>query len=93
MKLIGRISMILFAVACVYTERSRPAGRQRGPRAHENPVPLKEAKLNIEHNATDRDTGFRGIRRQRGLAAPQMRADRTDGCSDSRGSDRSVSWA
>ena len=25
-----------------------------------NVVPLKEAKLNIEHNATDRDTGFQG---------------------------------
>lgn len=24
------------------------------------PVPLKEAKLNIEHNATDQDTGFQG---------------------------------
>ncbi len=23
-------------------------------------VPLKEAKLNIEHNATDHDTGFQG---------------------------------
>jgi hypothetical protein len=26
----------------------------------EPPIPLKEAKLNIEHNATDRDTGFQG---------------------------------
>ncbi len=25
------------------------------------PVPLKEAKLNIEHNATDEDTGFQGF--------------------------------
>jgi hypothetical protein len=24
------------------------------------PIPLKEAKLNIEHNATDQDTGFQG---------------------------------
>src|SRR5688572_1191483 len=24
-------------------------------------VPLKDAKLNIEHNATDRDTGFQGF--------------------------------
>ena len=24
------------------------------------PIPLKEAKLNIEHNATDHDTGFQG---------------------------------
>ena len=28
--------------------------------AKEPPVPLKEAKLNIEHNATDHDTGFQG---------------------------------
>jgi len=26
-----------------------------------DPVPLKEAKLNIEHNATDLDTGFQGF--------------------------------
>ena len=25
-----------------------------------SPIPLKEAKLNIEHNATDHDTGFQG---------------------------------
>ena len=25
------------------------------------PIPLKEAKLNIEHNATDHDTGFQGF--------------------------------
>ena len=61
MKLVGRISMIVLAVACVY------AGAQSGdqPAAHaaggERPVPLKEAKLNIEHNATDRDTGFQGF--------------------------------
>ena len=24
-------------------------------------VPLKEAKLNVEHNATDEDTGFQGF--------------------------------
>jgi hypothetical protein len=24
-------------------------------------IPLKDAKLNIEHNATDRDTGFQGF--------------------------------
>ncbi|NOT00963.1 MAG: hypothetical protein HOP29_10080 [Phycisphaerales bacterium] len=26
-----------------------------------DPIPLKEAKLNIEHNATDEDTGFQGF--------------------------------
>lgn len=28
--------------------------------AASTPIPLKEAKLNIEHNATDNDTGFQG---------------------------------
>src|SRR5688572_30075652 len=28
--------------------------------AQDRPIPLKEAKLNIEHNATDLDTGFQG---------------------------------
>jgi len=28
--------------------------------ARRNTIPLKEAKLNIEHNATDNDTGFQG---------------------------------
>ena len=30
-------------------------------RADEAGIPLKEAKLNIEHNATDNDTGFQGF--------------------------------
>jgi hypothetical protein len=61
MKLLGRFSIVILAVACVYagaqsTDRSvaQAAGGAR-------PVPLKEAKLNIEHNATDRDTGFQGF--------------------------------
>ncbi len=29
-------------------------------RKSKSPIPLKEAKLNIEHNATDNDTGFQG---------------------------------
>ncbi len=29
--------------------------------AAQDPVPLKDAKLNIEHNATDSDTGFQGF--------------------------------
>ena len=35
-----------------------PARAAAGPAAV---VPLKEAKLNIEHNATDKDTGFQGF--------------------------------
>ncbi len=36
-------------------------GGQPGTGGGVVPVPLKEAKLNIEHNATDRDTGFQGF--------------------------------
>jgi hypothetical protein len=32
-----------------------------GQNGTKEPVPLKEAKLNIEHNATDEDTGFQGF--------------------------------
>ena len=32
-----------------------------GSDAKKPPIPLKEAKLNIEHNATDLDTGFQGF--------------------------------
>lgn len=61
MKLVSRISMALLAAACVYLgARSvdQPAAQAAGAG---RPVPLKEAKLNIEHNATDRDTGFQGF--------------------------------
>jgi hypothetical protein len=61
MKLFSRISMALLAAACVYVgARSvdQPAAQAAGGG---RPVPLKEAKLNIEHNATDRDTGFQGF--------------------------------
>ena len=40
------------AVACVSSSSGAAPG---------NDVPLKEAKLNIEHNATDGDTGFQGF--------------------------------
>ena len=45
------IPLALFAVAVGSAFRSVEAGRT---------IPLKEAKLNIEHNATDEDTGFQG---------------------------------
>ena len=61
MKLIGRISMIIFAVACVYAGAQSSGGSAARAAGAQKPVPLKEAKLNIEHNATDRDTGFQGF--------------------------------
>lgn len=36
------------------------AAADSAPDGGSEPVPLKEAKLNIEHNATDGDTGFQG---------------------------------
>jgi hypothetical protein len=60
MKLMGRISMIVVAVACVYVG-ARSTDQSAAAAGGEPPVPLKEAKLNIEHNATDRDTGFQGF--------------------------------
>ena len=60
MKLVGRISMIILAVACVYVG-ARSTDQSAQAAGGERPVPLKEAKLNIEHNATDRDTGFQGF--------------------------------
>lgn len=47
--------MTLLASACVQS----PAAS--GSSAAPEEVPLKEAKLIIEHNATDRDTGFQGF--------------------------------
>jgi hypothetical protein len=39
---------------------SSPLGAEPRSSAADPPLPLKEAKLNIEHNATDRDTGLQG---------------------------------
>jgi hypothetical protein len=36
-------------------------GCDRAPPAGGEAIPLKDAKLNIEHNATDNDTGFQGF--------------------------------
>ena len=61
MKQFGRISVIVIAVASVYAG-ARSSGESTALAAGgQKPVPLKEAKLNIEHNATDRDTGFQGF--------------------------------
>lgn len=38
-----------------------PASRESLGEARRETIPLKEAKLNIEHNATDADTGFQGF--------------------------------
>ena len=61
MKLLGTTSLALLAAAAGYAgARSVEAAPAAPAGASATPVPLKEAKLNIEHNATDRDTGFQG---------------------------------
>jgi hypothetical protein len=59
MKLLGTASLALLAAASCYAgARSVEESPARPAAVSEARVPLKEAKLNIEHNATDRDTGF-----------------------------------
>ena len=62
MKLVAPTSLaLLVAVSLCVGSRAvedAPARSATGSRAT---VPLKEAKLNIEHNATDGDTGFQGF--------------------------------
>jgi hypothetical protein len=60
-KLVGRISIIVLAVACVYAGARSTEQPEAQAAGSARPVPLKDAKLNIEHNATDRDTGFQGF--------------------------------
>lgn len=55
-----------------------------GEAASKGPTPLKEAKLNIEHNATDLDTGFQGAIDSEGwkdltLTGPQGKVLRISG--------------
>jgi hypothetical protein len=67
MKHLGRSSPVLLCAAglaalAVYADAGsgaeKPARAGSGSAAD---VPLKDAKLNIEHNATDKDTGFQGF--------------------------------
>ena len=61
MKLLGTAFVALLAAASGYAgARSVEDSAARTASVAKAPVPLKEAKLNIEHNATDRDTGFQG---------------------------------
>ena len=62
MKLVGPISLALLAAVSVSVgSRSVEEAPARPATDSKAAVPLKEAKLNIEHNATDRDTGFQGF--------------------------------
>jgi hypothetical protein len=48
------VALLGSALGAAAAARPHDGGRK-------TPVPLKEAKLNIEHNATDHDTGFQGF--------------------------------
>jgi hypothetical protein len=53
----GFLAVLGFALVLSLGGPNDIAGQNGG---NKQPVPLKEAKLNIEHNATDEDTGFQG---------------------------------
>ena len=52
------LAALLCAAVVGAVTAMQPAAASVNTRA---PVKLKDAKLNIEHNATDRDTGFQGF--------------------------------
>jgi hypothetical protein len=62
MKLVGPTSLALLAAVSLYVGlRSVEEAPARSATDSRAALPLKDAKLNIEHNATDRDTGFQGF--------------------------------
>ena len=69
MKLVGSrfltpLSAALIAAAAVYAGTGSGSAGESPARAAAGSaavIPLKDAKLNIEHNATDKDTGFQGF--------------------------------
>nr|MBA2295317.1 hypothetical protein [Actinomycetota bacterium] len=54
---------VLFSVAAVYAGSGSGGAAKSPARATTGSATarLKDAKLNIEHNATDKDTGFQGF--------------------------------
>ena len=55
------ISLVALSGATFYSAAGGAAEPQSQAAARKGSIPLKDAKLNIEHNATDRDTGFQGF--------------------------------
>ena len=53
------LSAALLSAAALYGATGEPSAHTTASAAAV--VPLKDAKLNIEHNATDKDTGFQGF--------------------------------
>jgi hypothetical protein len=62
MKLLGTAFLALLAAVSLYVvSRAVEEAPARPASDSAARAPLKDAKLNIEHNATDRDTGFQGF--------------------------------
>jgi hypothetical protein len=57
--IVAAIAPVAVTAYAVNDGSSSPA--QVSKLAASTPIPLKDAKLNIEHNATDNDTGFQGF--------------------------------
>ena len=82
MKHLGRSSPVLLcaaALAALAVYADADSGAETSARAGSGSaadVPLKDAKLNIEHNATDRDTGFQGAIDSEGWRNLEMRGPR-----------------
>jgi len=55
------LSAVVLSAATVYAGSRSEADGMRAAADSAAVVPLKDAKLNIEHNATDKDTGFQGF--------------------------------
>jgi hypothetical protein len=53
--------VVAAGVVCMVAVGDWRSDTDAGASAPRETVPLKEAKLNIEHNATDHDTGFQGF--------------------------------
>ena len=77
MKLLGTTFLVLLAAAASYAGvRAVEDAPARPATPAQARIPLKEAKLNIEHNATDRDTGFQGFIDSDGWKRLDMRGPR-----------------
>ena len=62
---LAAVAAAILGGALVSGQQLAMAGKNAGTNNEQNaasgkPIPLKEAKLNIEHNAKDNDTGFQG---------------------------------
>jgi hypothetical protein len=61
MRRFAPIFLCVVTVAFLSSAAVYAGSRESGERTRAAAVPLKDAKLNIEHNATDHDTGFQGF--------------------------------